>query len=390
MIFVIADDLTGAAEIGGVGLQFQMKVEITTAQNLNTGADLLIIATNIRSKPPREINKILQDITRRLRQLKKKPEFIYAKVDSVLRGNIIAELTALMGGLGKEKALLVPANPHLGRIIKDGVYYVNEKRLSETGFNSAPELVLNSSLVKRLLAGDDDERTVHLHKSQEVIPDKGIIVGEAVTEKDLKKWVERLDDDMVVSGAAGFFSAVLEERGLKRSKKSRARLIKQDIKKLFVCGSAHALSRELTMTAIKSGRAVSLMPAEIIGRNEGVHLLTAFQQWAEEIVGLFKKNNTVIIATNPDELLPENGSIIEKNMAIVVDRVLDSCDVTELLIEGGATAFAVFQKLGCSGFYPERTFACGVIRMKVAERPELHITLKPGSYSWPTGLWPGE
>src|SRR5882757_10096749 len=44
MIAVIADDLTGAAELGGIGLRYGLSVEVNMDVNLSTKADLLVIA----------------------------------------------------------------------------------------------------------------------------------------------------------------------------------------------------------------------------------------------------------------------------------------------------------------------------------------------------------
>jgi uncharacterized protein YgbK (DUF1537 family) len=45
MIAVIADDFTGAAEIGGIGLNHGLRVLIETKVKAVSGIDLLIIAT---------------------------------------------------------------------------------------------------------------------------------------------------------------------------------------------------------------------------------------------------------------------------------------------------------------------------------------------------------
>jgi len=49
MIAVIADDFTGAAELGGLGLRYGMSVEIETEVTNDCKVDLLIIATDTRS-----------------------------------------------------------------------------------------------------------------------------------------------------------------------------------------------------------------------------------------------------------------------------------------------------------------------------------------------------
>jgi len=47
----------------------------------------------------------------------RRPDLVYKKVDSVLRGWVRPELEELLGGLGWARALIVPANPGLGRVI---------------------------------------------------------------------------------------------------------------------------------------------------------------------------------------------------------------------------------------------------------------------------------
>ena len=53
MIAVIADDLTGAAELGGIGLRHGLKTEVRTiaGTKLPPATDLLVIAADSRSKP---------------------------------------------------------------------------------------------------------------------------------------------------------------------------------------------------------------------------------------------------------------------------------------------------------------------------------------------------
>ena len=109
MIVVIADDLTGAAEIAGIGLQFGLSVALTTASELNATVQLLVVSADTRSLSATEaIGKSLQ-ISAELAVLS--PEFIYKKIDSVLRGHVLAEMEVYMQQLNKSKALLVPGNP---------------------------------------------------------------------------------------------------------------------------------------------------------------------------------------------------------------------------------------------------------------------------------------
>src|SRR3954470_9670635 len=103
MIAVIADDLTGAAELAGIGLNHGLRTEVSTTVDERCDADLLIIATDTRSLPLDKAKEIMHDLTVQLLQLK--PRFIFKKIDSVLRGHIVEELQSQLIASGLKRAL---------------------------------------------------------------------------------------------------------------------------------------------------------------------------------------------------------------------------------------------------------------------------------------------
>src|SRR5215469_12595588 len=138
MIGAIADDLTGAAEIGGIGLRLGLQAEIImdSASLADSGADLLCWDTDSRSCRPEEAARRTAEAATRLTAAG--CSRIYKKVDSVLRGNVIPELEAILRELHLRRAMLAPANPSLGRIIRDGHYFVRGKPIHETEFGHDP------------------------------------------------------------------------------------------------------------------------------------------------------------------------------------------------------------------------------------------------------------
>ena len=162
MIAVIADDFTGAAEIGGIGLRHGLNVIIETEPIRNRLADLIIIATNTRSLRADEASRQIIQITEHLLQFN--PKFIFKKIDSVLRGNIKEELLAQMKVSGKTRALVIAANPVFKRIIRDGVYYIDDIPLNETRFSSDPQYPTKSSAVKEILGANERSVLYNLKK----------------------------------------------------------------------------------------------------------------------------------------------------------------------------------------------------------------------------------
>ena len=126
MIAVIADDITGAAEIAGIGYDYGLKVVLTRQLEDHLPAcDLLVCITNTRSLPKEEAISQSLALGKKLTALG--IDTLFKKTDSVLRGHVLAELEALLEATDKQGALLLPANPSLGRQIIGGIYYVNQQ-----------------------------------------------------------------------------------------------------------------------------------------------------------------------------------------------------------------------------------------------------------------------
>lgn len=397
MIAVIADDFTGAAEIGGIGIRFQMKVEIVTRVSIEPDTDLLIIVTDTRSKSAEEAINDIYLITSQLMKLN--PELIYKKIDSVLRGHIIAELLAQMKIMGKQRALAIPANPHLGRVIKDGMYYLKDVRLHETGFRSDPEFVMSNSdrihssdvidILRYNNSADLEHFNIIVAKTDVPFPDKGIIIGEALSSDDLRLWAKRMDDHTLIAGASSFFLALLEHLQYPHREGAFEKPIAySDGNMLLVCGSSFSKSKKMVAKVLADGAPVSLMPSALL-HADGALLSGLQDQWALDIISLFATHNHVIVAADPEAIYPakELGRDISKHIAKVVGEVMKRLPVQELMLEGGSTASSILNEMHLEKLYPQQELADGVIRTSVPGNTALHITFKPGSYRWPESIW---
>ncbi|MGZ3755072.1 MAG: four-carbon acid sugar kinase family protein [Mucilaginibacter sp.] len=383
MIVVIADDLTGAAELGGIGLRFGLSVEIVTTVNRETSVDLLIIAMDTRSMPESDALAAMSGLTGVIQQLK--PTLLYKKVDSVLRGHIITEVNVHLQQLGLKRALIVPANPAFGRTISGGQYYINGKPIHLTSFANDPEFAISSSSVRDMLRTEDDD--FFCRTSDEELPESGIILGECGCEDDLFVWASKVEPQTLVAGGSGFFKAMLKWLNLKTINKPVIKTSELVWPALFVCGSTFSKSRQLVEKANKNDGTVSYMPQAIVSMAEPTEEL--FELWADEVCTLLLNHNKAIIAVNENttadiEVFP--GNLREKK-AKVVEKIINKIALKELLVEGGATGAAIIKRLGINKFIPVNEFSTGVIRMRTGGQKPLFLTLKPGSYDWPSYIW---
>jgi uncharacterized protein YgbK (DUF1537 family) len=381
MIAVIADDLTGAAELAGIGLEHGLKTEVTTNVGHAHDTYLLIIATDTRSLSEADAKRITYEITLKLIALK--PQVIFKKIDSVLRGHIVAELSSQMEASGAKRAIIVPGNPHHNKKVKDGIYYYNEHPVSLSNYSIDPAFPIISSNVRDMLRVDD---ILSILKPQEKLTDEGMLACEATEEQDLKHWIEQTDNNTIIAGAAGLFKHLLAHLGHEQS----SPVNNPDslfTPRLFVFGSTFYQGKINVNNGFMNNIPVIYIPSWIIADHD--HKQHLYESYANEVVQNLKEHESAIIAIHPGttkELDVEPASLARK-MGIIVKYISQQISLNELLIEGGATAWAILEHLQISKMHPLQQISQGVIRMGIAGNNQLCVTLKPGSYEWPAPVW---
>ena len=156
-IAVIADDLTGAAELAGAALAHGLRAEVRTGWGspVRSDADVVCFDSGSRSLPESEAAGAAASVGAAVQRWE--PARVFKKCDSVLRGHVLAEIHALLEETLFEGAVLVPANPGKGRVIRDGRYLIGDQPLHQTAFSRDPEFPRATDVVAELL-GDQDPR----------------------------------------------------------------------------------------------------------------------------------------------------------------------------------------------------------------------------------------
>ncbi len=381
-IVVIADDFTGAAEIGGIGLRHGLKVAIETEPIQNDDIDLCVIATDTRSMPGKEAARYIAEITRKA--MKFKPYLIYKKMDSVLRGNISEELESQMNVLGLERSVIIAANPVFNRIIKNGKYYIDDIPLNKTCFSVDSQYPINSNDIYEILKPSLNYPITN-QKPTDRLPEKGMIMGDVENLDDLRKWTLKYNNNTLFAGASGFFNSLLISLGLS-SQKIKSGIIPFGEKALFVLGSSYPKDTDLLEKMIKNGHYHSNMPVEIYQNNSNVDEI--FEDWVNDIIsGLQKYNKVIVSSIHSGSEDPGIFLRIKQVMAELVKRVSKVVKLDEILIEGGSTTSAILSNLQINRLNPVQEIDTGVIRMQVDGHKGLCLTTKPGSYFWPEKVW---
>jgi len=377
MIGVIADDLTGAAEIGAVGWRHGLRAELVLAGEPSGDAELICVDTDSRSCEPNEAAHRAASAARLLRHCG--VDWFYKKTDSVLRGNVTAELEAIVNELGLDGALLVPANPSLGRTIVGGQYFVRGQLIHETGFARDPMHPRLSSNVRELIATPTALPLVVL-RAEEGLPDGGIVISEATNSEDLRHWAALRSDRWLMAGGAEFFGALLTPATpppASRHAPGRA---------LFVCGSASDATRKFVAGQAQRGVPVFSLPDKMAWLNplDPTEVVALAKKAVFELRG---KSRVILQVGLPQVKEAAQTRMLAGYLVRVAEAVLRGANVGQVFAEGGATAVALARCMGWKRLNVIAELAPGVVTLAVTDGGlPLMFTVKPGSYAWPESL----
>jgi uncharacterized protein YgbK (DUF1537 family) len=388
MVGVVADDLTGAAELAAVGWRYGLRAEVlvkgTSGPSGATETDLICYDTDSRFCSASEAARRSAAAAAWLRHAG--AEWIYKKVDSVLRGQVTAEVLAVMHELKFESALLAPANPGLGRTIRDGRYFVRRRPIDQTEFAADPEYPRLSANVLELITNPENV-PICIRGVGEPLSAAGIVICEVADHDDLEAWAARCGSHRLVAGGAEFFKAIMIARKLNREAPKRGqqvleRLSKSSGRELFICGSMSEAARAFVQLARERGTRIFSLPTDLV---KGIEFSpTAATALAEQVLEAFKSQRRLILHVGLPPITDRSRArALAMHLVQVAEIVLCRASVPNIYVEGGATAAELVRRMGWHRLVLVHEVAPGVATLAVEGFPDRVVTLKPGAYSWP-------
>lgn len=136
-VLIVADDLTGAMDSAGPFAAAGVETWVVAAPMQCDPASLrsasvVSVNTDSRHLPAtRAAEKVREAV---LHLGAGNFQIVVKKIDSTLRGNVVAETLALLDATGRSGVVVAPAFPAQGRTVAGGVVYVNGTPLAQTGF----------------------------------------------------------------------------------------------------------------------------------------------------------------------------------------------------------------------------------------------------------------
>lgn len=374
-IAIIADDLTGAAEFNGIALRYGCTTYLGLGTNFKASADVIVMSTDSRSMSLSNALHATEEATIAVKDLQ--ADMFIKKIDSVLRGYVLDELKLQMKLLGKRRAIILPANPNMGRTIEFGSYYIHGTPIHETAFSHDPDFPATDSSVKTLLRCTDNDNVLILDSTDE-IPDKGIFVGNVRSEDDLQRWVHKISSDMLVACGGDLFVAFMELHKIKKQQVLHE--LKQPL--LYVCGTTFSKSVSFVHEAAQRTKNVFYIPVDFFSK-ENYDL----DSWIMDVKASLINEGRAIVAIDPNQDIPSSisPSMLRKSTGNIIQKVLSLVSISSLFIEGGSSAAAILYELNISSLTPMQEIGRGVVAFQPYDLP-FTITVKPGSYELPLTL----
>lgn len=376
MIFVIADDITGAAEIAGLGYANGLTTTLLTrVPDSLPKSQLVVLATDTRSMSEVQAIAETQNICRKLQTAfatASERLILFKKVDSALRGYVVGELQTLLENTAYQQVLYLPANPSKGRTIRGGCYYIDNEPIDQTKFALDPEFPAHTASICLRL---------------QITPMSRIRVCDAICQEDIRQAVRQAmqgPDLTLLAGAADLFAGLLEYLGYADESRTEFPGLDHQAKALIVCGSTQSTDLSSRPYIRKREIPINSMPRDVFDGNQGGAYWLATIQVRHFSRAAIQPARNGLILNIPYEssCSPAAALRLRTEMSTVVQTLVEKMLPTELIIEGGATAFAVMQRLCWTDFEITDQIAPGVVRMRSVQSPSIHVIFKPGSYPW--------
>jgi len=399
---LIADDLTGALDTGVQFTGLEANVFVTTADRIKgeESADILVIDTESRHLPAEEAYMTVYEAVDCVRH---RFSWIYKKTDSLLRGNLGAELAAVLDSSGRKKLVFVPSYPCMRRVVKNGRLFVDGVPATHT-YNAKDALDPVSTGVVSDIIAEQTDLTVRLTDlSTEdfcISGEKEILISDAVTDDDMHRIARRIlpyMQDIAVAGCAGFAS-VLKEYAAPASAAGTAAPEINAQSHLIICGSINKRTRKQINYAVEKGLPhLVLKPEEYLGEFHSDEIIRV-------ICGMLLESGAALVCTARDDkdmeksgtyvkehrLPAENLHIrIAKSLGEITAEVINNENVDVLSVIGGDTLFGIMSALDGIGFIPVREIRAGTVQsiMLLRSGDSKTILTKAGSFGDDDAIW---
>jgi len=380
-VFVVADDFTGACDTGIVFREAGQPVTVSlngeAAWERGYGQGVVQVKlTDTRKHQLVEATRRARAAVAGLDAEEDMPARVYQKIDSTMRGNVGAEINAILHALQRDVAVVCPAFPGVHRTVEGGRLMVEGIPISQTDYARDPRNPVSSDMLKEIVESTSEELHV-IHATSEELPKtlaqanglgyRTAVTVDAATDLELEQIAQILQrfPTVVPVGSAGL-ARPLARLWAPSPQTTLTPPDRPSIKQTIVaCGSANPRSLqqvELLEASEPSLNIVRINPRMLTHENQA----SAEMERAESrICALLREDKILAIALMDDRMeeLPYRGTF-ESFVADLVKRAVDASRLNPreiaVIVAGADTCLSVCERIGAETLYPQEEVVTGI------------------------------
>ena len=416
---IIADDLTGSSDSGvqfaKKGLQSVVLFNLAGVRLEELAGDVLVIDTDSRGLPSEQAYHKVSQVAQRL--AKASPEHLYKKVDSTLRGNIGAEVEAVLTIFPKDFAVIAPAFPSIGRTTVQGIHYLNGKPVNETEIGRDPRTPVSKARVDEVLALQSEKKSAtiyledlrqgekHLHTLLDTLKKEQVelLVFDVQEEEDLSRITKYLLSspyEVLWVGSAGLAEHLAGSLGYQEKELplpaaeskgpalvvagSLSQVTKGQVDYLRQMGLEHAELDTLAVLDLDGSegeikRCISLIQSALQNGQDAVLTTSADR---EKVAASFAQGAKYGLSQ-----IQVSDQIADSMGQVVAGVLQEQNQISGLVLTGGDTAKAVSRNIEVNGVLLYREVEKGIPLGRLIGKYELPVVTKAGAFGSPEALW---
>lgn len=371
-LLVLADDFTGSLDTGvqfaKTGISTRILFSDIDSCNIAEYQETVIVADlESRHDTAEKAYKKVYQISEKAH--KSGVKHFYKKTDSALRGNIGAELSALLDAVQAGVLEFIPAFPKNGRTTINGVHLISGTEVAKSVFGEDPFNPVTKSYIPDIIAQQTGIQVSCCEDCKEPF----IRVHDAQNEEDLRKIADKISDTTALAGCAGFAEYLPELLGLAAEQKTEEKR-SEKTKILLVSGSVNAITLEQVDEAAKEYKIFTLSDSDKTIAEYYAHKSCVLISSADSANG---PDFSAYSAEETEALRKETAEIISAK----TERLFNTLCPDLLAIFGGDTLIQTVRKLGCKSITPVCEISSGTVLCKAqTDTREFLLVSKSGGF----------
>jgi len=352
---VVADDLSGACDTGAAfattGASVHVFGEYDHADIGTTGADIVVVDCDTRHRSEADAYARVSALLARVRP--ERPEELFLKIDSTLRGPIASVVRAVLDALPDARAIAAPAFPRQRRITRGGLQLIDDIPVHVGSAGSDPRAPIWTSRVAEALGSPERVR-----------------VFDAATDADLDTIA--MQTGAIWIGAAGLASALARKRRIPQPP------LPPPVSVIVVAGTINPVTHTQLAALAEAGTEVArIEPGDLLIENER---LRALRRRLERIAA---GGASFAISLDPSGRVVDHAAVLSALSGFVTSLPYDPS--TTFLATGGETARALCRALGVHILVPLDEIEPGIPLSLALER-DIRMITKAGGFGDPDTL----